>query len=94
MTWCTRYIRLPFVMTVTAIVCLYFFNDNSALSYYESQLKISRLKAEIQDNIDTLNHYRALSRSLDRDRSSVERIVRERHHMRRNNEDVYIYEKE
>lgn len=77
-----------------AIVSLYFFNDNSALTYYESQLRISSLKAEIKENVDTLEYYRAMTRSLDRDRASIERIVRERHHMRRANEDVYIYETE
>ena len=91
--WCQRYIRLPFLITATAIVCLYFFNDNSALTYYESQLRIAALKAEIKENTDTLEHYRALTRDLDRDRESIERIVRERYHMRRANEDVYTYEK-
>lgn len=90
--WCRRYVRLPFFLTVGAIVCLYFFNDNSALTYYESQLEISRLKEEIKDNADTLAYYKELTRSLDSDRAALEKIVRERHHMRRTNEDVYIYE--
>lgn len=92
--WCKRYIRLPFFLTVAAIVCLYFFNDNSALTYYESQLEISRLKAEIKQNTDTLEHYRALSQSLDREKEAIEKIVRERHHMRRASEDIYLYDVE
>lgn len=90
--WCRRYVRFPFLLTVGAIVCLYFFNDNSALTYYESQLEISRLKEEIKQNADTLAYYKALTRSLDSDRQTLEKIVRERHNMRRVNEDVYIYE--
>lgn len=88
--WCLRYIRLPFPLTLCAIAALYCFNDNSALTYYDDQVEISRLKAEIKANTDTFEYYRALNENLQRNREELERIVRERHHMQSTNEEVYI----
>lgn len=87
--WCRRYVRLPFPLTVAAIAILYFFNDNSALTYYDYQVQIADLKAQIKANTDTLEYYKALNRNLDTDPEVLERIVRERYHMQRTNEDVY-----
>lgn len=90
--WCGRYIRLPFFITIAAIIALYFFNDNSALTYYDYQVRIAELKAQIKENTDTLEYYRQLTRSLDNDRETLERIVRERYHMRRANEEIYLFD--
>ena len=43
-------------------------------------------------NRDTLEYYNKLNHSLDTDPETMERIVRERYHMQRENEDVYIVE--
>lgn len=90
--WCRRFIRLPFFITIGAIAVLYFFNDNSAMTYYQRELNIERLKQEISDNRDTLEYYRSLTRQLDTDREMLERVVREHHHMQRQNEDIYIFD--
>lgn len=90
--WIRRYVRLPFILTVGVIVALYFFNDHSALTYYEYETRINELKAEIQATTDTLEHYRRLNHNLNTDKETMERIVRERHHMQRADEDVYIME--
>ena len=69
-----------------------FFNDNSVVETYEAEKEIDRLTTEIRHELDTLNYYRRLNASLDTDRETMERIVREQHHMQHPNEDVYIFE--
>ncbi len=90
--WCRRYIRFSFVATAGIIVFVLFFNDNSIMNAYEHEREIERLKAEIQDNMDTLEHYQQLILSLETDPETMERIVREEYHMQRPNEDVYVIE--
>lgn len=91
-TWIRRYVKLPFILTVSIIAALYLFNDHSALTYYEYEKRINDLRTQIKATTDTLEYYRQLNRSLDTDREAMERIVRERHHMQRVDEDVYIME--
>lgn len=69
-----------------------FFNENSVMDTYEAEKEIDRLTTEIRHEMDTLNYYRRLNASLDTDRETMERIVREQHHMQHPNEDVYIFE--
>ena len=54
------------------------------------QEEIDQLEAEIKANNDTMHHYRALYMSLNTDPSTLERLVREKYHMQRVNEDVYV----
>ena len=90
--WLRRYIRPGFVVTAAVIMVVLFFNDNSLLTTYEHDKEIDRLRAEIKECRDTLLHYEALNRSLDTDVETMERIVRERYHMQRPTEDVYVFE--
>lgn len=90
--WCRRYIRPGFVATAALVVFVLFFNDNSILNTYEHEIEIERLRAEIQQNKDTLMYYEALNRRLDTDIETMERIVREQYHMDRPGEDVFVFE--
>lgn len=90
--WIKRYVRPSFIITAAIITFVLFFNDNSLLNTYEHEREIDRLKAEIKECNDTLRYYQALNRALDTDVETMERIVRERYHMQRPSEDVYIFE--
>lgn len=88
--WFRRYIRPGFVATAAVIAFVLFFNDNSLVVTYEHEQEINRLRAEIKENRDTLLYYEAMSRALDTDLETMERIVRERYHMQRASEDIFI----
>ena len=77
--WCRHYISVTFIIVVVFVVIVLFFNENSILKSMEYNRQITDLKEEIQSNRDT-------------DPETMERIVRERYHMQRENEDVYIVE--
>lgn len=88
--WCRRYLSPTLLVVVAFVFMLLFFNDNSVMRSLEYGKRIEELKLEIQQNRDTFLYYDALNRALDTDRETMERIVRERYHMQRPNEDVYV----
>ena len=90
--WCRHYVSVTFIIVVVFVVIVLFFNENSILKSMEYNRQITDLKEEIQSNRDTLEYYNKLNHSLDTDPETMERIVRERYHMQRENEDVYIVE--
>ncbi|MDE6645280.1 MAG: septum formation initiator family protein [Muribaculaceae bacterium] len=89
--WSKRYLKWPFITAIGVMVFLTCFNDNNAAKYYEYDLEIERLRAEITMHEDTLLHYRSLNDRLGSDPATMERIVREKYHMQRPNEDVYVF---
>lgn len=90
--WCRRYMSLTLLCAVAVASFVMFFNDNSVMRTYDDEREIDRLQALIKQEEDTLAYYRRLNASLDTDRETMERIVREQHHMQHPNEDVYLFE--
>ncbi|MCM1520104.1 MAG: hypothetical protein NC098_04905 [Lachnoclostridium sp.] len=90
--WCKRYMSLTLLIAVAVAAFVMFFNDNSVMNTYEAEREIDRLESIIRQEEDTLNYYRRLNASLDTDRATMERIVREQHHMQHPDEDVYLFE--
>ncbi len=91
--WGRRYVTLPLVGVVCFVVYMWFFNDeNSVMTRMEYQNNIDDLNAEISSNNDSLEYYHRLNASLETNRDDIERIVREHYHMKRDNEDVYVFE--
>lgn len=91
-TWCKRYLSFTLLAAITVGALVLFFNENSLLTSIEQERLISELEARISDANDTLTYYRDLNRSLNTDKETMERIVREQHHMQHPDEDVYIFE--
>lgn len=92
--WAKRYITAPLVGVVCFVVYVCFFNENnSVIDRMKYQQRIEELQAEIAHNQDSLDYYRNLNANLETDRENIERIVREKYHMQRPQEDIYIFEK-
>lgn len=90
--WCKRYLSLTLLASIAVGAIVLFFNENSLLRTVEQERRITELEASISDATDTLNYYRDLNHSLDTDKETMERIVREQYHMQHPDEDVYIFE--
>lgn len=90
--WCKRYLSFTLLASVVVGALVLFFNENSLLRSIEQEQRISELEAKINDATDTLTYYRNLNRSLNTDRETMEKIVREQHHMQHPDEDVYIFD--
>lgn len=89
-SWTRRYVSLPLVVAVVYAAFVLFFNENSYSHSAELQNQIDELRAEIKENNDTMQYYLRLNHNLDTDPATLECIVRERYHMQRPNEDVYL----
>ena len=83
--WCRRYLSLTLLAAVVVGALVLFFNENSLLRTVGQEQRIA-------EATDTLEYYRSLNRSLNTDKETMERIVREQYHMQHPDEDVYIFE--
>ncbi|MCM1483738.1 MAG: hypothetical protein NC043_05340 [Muribaculaceae bacterium] len=90
--WCRRYISFSLVATVGILTYLLFFTDNSVAASYVQERKNDSLRVEIAMEEDSLAFYTRLNHQLSTDPGTMEQIVRERYHMQRPGEDVYIVE--
>ncbi len=90
--WCKRYLSLTLLASIVVGALVLFFNENSLWRTVEQEQRIDELQAAISEATDTLEYYRDLNHSLDTDKETMERIVREQYHMQHPDEDVYIYE--
>ncbi len=92
MKWCRRYLSFTLLAAIAIAVLVLFVNENSLIRTVGQEKRIAELEAEIAEASDTLKYYRDLNHSLDTDKETMERIVREQYHMQHPDEDVYIYE--
>ena len=90
--WCKRYIHVSFVLMVIVLGYVMLFSDNSVMDNYRYQKEIDRLKEEIALNTDTMEYYKQQLKLLSTEPEAMERIVREKYHMQRENEDIFLAE--
>lgn len=83
---------LSLVVVLGFVAYVLFFNENSIMTNIDYASQIRSLEEEIAVYEDTLTHYQKLNSMLDGNPAEIERIVRERYHMQRRSEDVYIFE--
>ena len=73
------------------MVLVLFFNDETSMSLnMEYDREINRLTLEIEECRDSAAYYRQQRESLLHDSEDIEHLARERFHMQRPTEDVYI----
>lgn len=66
--------------------------DNSLFKYMQYSNTIDSLKLEIKNYRDTMDYYTRMNSLLSTDPKVMERVVREQYKMRREGEDVYVFE--
>lgn len=92
--WCRRYLSLTLLASLVVGALVLFFNENSLIRTVGQEQRIDELQTRIDDATDTLEYYRSLNRSLNTDKETMERIVREQYHMQHPDEDVYLFERQ
>lgn len=89
--WVRRRSHLPLIILGSVVVLLLFINDETSLALnMEYEKEINRLSLEIKENKDSAAFYRTQRESLLHDSQDLEHLARERFHMQRPTEDVYI----
>lgn len=83
--------HLPLIVIGSIVVLLLFFNDETSLALnmkYEKE--INRLSLEIKECRDSAAYYRRQREAILSHSEDLEHLARERFHMQRPTEDVYI----
>lgn len=89
--WLRRKSHLPMILIGSLVVLLLFFNDETSMSLnMEYEREIKRLTQEIKECKDSANFYRTEREAILHDSEDLERMARERFHMQRPTEDVYL----
>lgn len=89
--WLRRKSHLPLLVLGTIVVLVLFCNDETSLALnMQYEREINRLSLEIKECRDSAAYYRQQRESLLHDSEDLEHLARERFHMQRPTEDVYI----
>ena len=89
--WLRRKSHLPLILIGSLVVIVLFFNDETSLALnMEYDREINRLSLEIKENRDSAKYYRNQREAILYDSEDLEHLARERFHMQRPTEDVYI----
>lgn len=90
-TWLSRYVAIPTVIGVGLIVYFTFFSEMSISRRIAYQHVIDSLEICLKAQQDSLEYYRDLNQRLTTDPLLMEQVVREQYNMKRQNEDVYVF---
>ncbi len=88
--WIPRWLNIPLLIFIAFVVVLLFFGDNNYIRISKYRSQINELKSQIKNNEDSAAIYEAKVSELNTDNETLERLVREKHGMKRTNEEVYI----
>lgn len=89
--WLRRRSHLPLIIIGSVMVMLLFFNDETSLALnMQYEKEINRLALEIKECKDSAAYYRHEREAILHDSEDLEHLARERFHMQRPTEDVYI----
>ncbi|MFG6426791.1 hypothetical protein [Lepagella muris] len=89
--WFRRRSHIPLAVICTLIVMMLLLNDDTSLTLnMEYDREINALTAEIESCRDSAAYYRMQREALIRGADKLEHIAREKFHMQRPTEDVFI----
>lgn len=91
--WRRRRGAIPFIVIATIVVAVLFLNEETSVkTNMEYEARIDELRSEIRHNRDSAEYYRAHRLAIENGESDLERLARERYHMQKPSEDVFVYD--
>lgn len=85
------YLRNFYVITgVVALTWMLFFDRYSVVGRLQTEMRIKRLEADVQFYRDEKSRLEDQRLVLESDLDELERFARERYHMKRENEDLFL----
>lgn len=88
-----RLLMVPAALAILIFIYLAFFSEKSVSQRIEYQRVIDSLELALQQERDTLAYYRDLNQRLNTDPTLMEQVVREQYNMKRDNEDVFVFDR-
>lgn len=91
--WQRRKGTIPFIIIATVIVAVLILNEETSVkTNMEYEARINELRAEIKHNLDSAEFYRRHRIAIENGEGDLEKLARERYHMQKPTEDVFVYE--
>lgn len=87
-----RWLSIPFVIVVAVIIYVFQADRSNFAQITSNNNEINILKQNVQACCDTTKKYQELYNQLHAGKEEVERIAREKYHMKRETEDLYLTE--
>lgn len=90
--WRRKRGAIPFIIIATVVVMVLILNEETSVkTNMEYEARINELKNEIKHNNDSAAYYRSHRLAIENGESDLERLARERYHMQKPTEDVFVY---
>ena len=91
--WRRKRGAIPFILIATVIVLVLFLNEETSVrTNMEYEGRINELKKDIQQNRDSAAYYKQHRMAIENGEGDLEHLARERYHMQKPTEDVFVYE--
>ena len=84
---------VPFIIIASVIIVVLFLNEETSIkTNMKLDSQINELKTQIKLNNDSAEYYRNRKLAVENGEEDLEQLARERYHMQKPTEDVFIYE--
>lgn len=90
--WRRKRGTIPFIVIATVIVMVLILNEETSVkTNMEYEARINDLKKEIKNNLDSADYYHRHRMAIENGEDDLEHLARERYHMQKPTEDVFVY---
>ena len=86
-----EYKMYGYMLPILAVLMLFLNEETSVKTNVEYEKRINMLKKAIKVNTDSAEYYRTHRLAIEKGESDLEEIAREKYHMQRPTEDIYIF---
>lgn len=90
--WIRRYLDVPTLIGLSVVAYIIFTGDNTVFRSIDYERSIDSLQQRLAAENDTMLYYYDLNERLAGDKDLMEKVVRESYGMKRESEDVYLFE--
>ena len=91
-SWVKRFLPWRTLIILAVAVYILFVGQHSLVSRMQYEHTIDSLRMELEANRDTMLYYKQINDNLVRDPEMMEHVVREQYNMKRENEEVFVFE--
>src|SRR5690606_15231963 len=90
--WYRKFLNKYLISGIVFIVWMLFFDQNSYMIHRELDKQIGELKHDRKSYSEKLEKEKARIEEMKSDSSEIERVARERHYLKKEDEDIFIIE--
>ncbi len=93
-SWAKRFLPFSTIFILAFAGYILLVGDNSLVMRMKYEHTIDSLRMELEAQRDTMLYFRRLNGNITRDADAMEHVVREQYNMKRDNEEVFVFDGE